>query len=117
MLVFEDSSGTRPKSYPVNSQSKLFKHLMEGNARYEDRSFMNPVPNLIRDAEGNRLCVFTFFAFGDCGPAVYFYDFIAGKEIAKATGAQLFLAYKPLDGQPSTTLPPSRNQNITDRLG
>ena len=55
---------------------------------------MNPVPNLIKDTEGNRLCVFTHFAFGDYGPAVYFYDFIVNKEIAKASGAQLFLAYQ-----------------------
>ena len=57
---------------------------------------MNPVPNLIKDREGNRICVFTYFAFGDSSPAVYFYDFVAGKEIAKATGAQLFLTLKPL---------------------
>ena len=53
---------------------------------------MNPVPTLIKDGEGKRICVFTHFMWGDGGPAVYFYDLTVGREIAKASGAQIFLA-------------------------
>ena len=53
---------------------------------------MNPVPTLLRDGEGKRICVFTHFMWGDSGPAVYFYDLTVGREVAKASGAQIFLA-------------------------
>ena len=53
LLVFENFGNTRPTSFKISDQSKLYKHIIEGNARHEDRSFMNPVPNLIKDTEGN----------------------------------------------------------------
>ena len=91
LQIFEEKND-RPTAFVIRQDSRLYKHIIDGNARHGTNSFMNPVPTLLKDGEGKRICVFTHFTWGDSGPAVYFYDLTVGREVAKASGAQIFLA-------------------------
>ena len=65
-------------------------HIVDGNLRDEKRSFHNPVPMLLRDNE-KYLIAYTFSDAQNVIPSVYFYDISTQRDIAKASGASIFI--------------------------
>lgn len=75
---------------------------MVENEHNKDHSYENPMPTLIQDKESShdsKICVFTKVErLGEehqSIPIVYFYDLKSQREIAKVTGASIFLQFVP----------------------
>ena len=91
-ILAKHKDDTMPEIKPIANKSSLYKHIEEGNFKLgNNKSFENPVPNLITDSNGKKLCVFTFTTDKCPAPTVYFYDIESKREIAKAGGASIFL--------------------------
>ena len=84
------------KVYSIKKGVELYRHVTEGNyVEKGSSSFENPVPTLIANKAGRRFCVFTFSDQENPFPAVYIYDVQRRKNLAKASGASIFLHYEP----------------------
>ena len=65
--------------------------MIKGNYHIEEKSFENPVPTIMKNSQSQRLVVFTYSDVANPIPTVYFYDLVKRLNIAKATGASIFL--------------------------
>lgn len=80
------------ETFNISRDSKLYKHIIEGNYREGDLSFENPVPTLLVDScTQEKMCVFSYSTRECLAPTVYFYDLKSNREVAKASGASIFL--------------------------
>lgn len=75
IYTLSKSEGSNPESSKISDYSFLYKHMKEGNYVLSgDKSFENPVPNLITDSSDKKLCVFAYTSERSPAPTVYFYD-------------------------------------------
>lgn len=95
LSIISSNHSVYPVQYEVSPESQLFKFVEQGSSFFG----IQPVPTLIRDCNDRHICIFTHHSIGPVGThgveglhaTVYFYDVQEKREIAKATGATLFL--------------------------
>ena len=82
-----------PLKISIREDSELYRHITQGNHYDGIRSFEHPVPTIIDDGRKgkDRIVVFTYVDKDYPVPVVYFYDLNSRRNIAKATGASIFL--------------------------
>ena len=82
-------------SPPIKPETELYKHIINGNYVEKGASFENAVPTLIKNNNDRRFCIYTYSDMENPFPTVYIYDLIKNRNIAKASGASIFLHYEP----------------------
>ena len=114
-----ESSSRYPNTYEIPDDSDLYKLLSEGSFRDGIKSFDNPLPTIIRDNENKPIIVFTYCENTEDDtenlfPVVYFYDIQEQKEIARASGASIFLYHEAVPFSSETEIFLYCDQNLAE---
>jgi len=96
-----EADATEPSVHRISDDSKLYKHIVEGNSGLDNKylpAFPTPLIQMIRDTPETPVIVFSFFQYGS-HPSVEFYDLNVGREIAEAANSHIFLGLVDVEGQ------------------